>query len=57
VLTSDLWNRLLDQFHKASNSLQHPQIGLSIYVKLHVSFYDFVKETRKSFDQTALKVT
>jgi hypothetical protein len=45
-----LWSYLLDEFHKASQSLQDPKISLDVCSKLYASLSDFVKGSRDLFD-------
>jgi hypothetical protein len=55
VSMSELWNRLLEKFHKTSKDLHDPRNDLGASAKLYTTHYHFVNETRDSNDETELK--
>jgi hypothetical protein len=50
VFMLELWNRLLNQFHKNSKSTQDSRTPLSTCAKLFKALLHFLGETRKTFD-------
>lgn len=52
VFMFEIWNYLLNQFHKTSKALQDAQMALRTCSKLYTSLLHFLKEPRESFDET-----